>query len=296
MRHKISTDHGEPTSVTVFIKGSRPLVAAKEHPNFGVIIEALRAGEDDPKKIRDLFDTSEPIKRGFRKALRRMGEVLGLVEEDVTPARQKLSRKVEVKNGRIYYQGKEIDNSLVDVIVDYHTEGNEDFTPLVLFLENLMKNPNEHSREHLYRWVANRDLAITDDGCFLAYKAVHKLGDKGTHTYRSSTAGANSVRVDGRKFTGHVPQSVGSVVEMPRDEVTFAPGVHCAAGLHAGTWAYTRWFGGSTTLRVKINPADVVSVPTDHGSQKLRVCRYTVVDEVTSEQKGRRYKTPVVAS
>lgn len=291
MRHKISTDHGDPTSVTVFIKGSRPLVAAKEHPNFGAIVDALRAGEKDPKKIRDLFDTSQPIKRGFRRAFKNMARNLGL-----TAPTEMLSKKVEVRDGRIYYDNEEVNGTLVDVIVQYHADGNEDFTPLVLFLENLMQNPNPHSREHLYRWVSNREMVITEDGCFLAYKAVHRLGDKGTHTYRSSTAGSNTVRVDGRKFTGHVPQSIGSKIEMPREEVTFSPGVHCAQGLHAGTWGYTRWFGGGTTLLVKINPADVVSVPTDHKSQKLRTCAYEVMDEVTAPLSGALYKAPAVAS
>ena len=37
---------------------------------------------------------------------------------------------------------------------------------------------------------------------------------------------------------------------------------------------------GDRMVAVKINPADVVSVPSDYGNQKLRTCRYEVMFEV----------------
>lgn len=280
MRHHIVSDHGEAKSVTVYIKGRRPLVAGKEHPNFGAILDALRAGEDDPKKIQALFDMSQPIKKGFRKALKKLAMNLGLAADD------RVTDKVEVKDGRVYHDGEEVDGVITDVILQYYNEGNEDFVPLVRFLENLKKNPNPHSREHLYRWVERRHLTITEDGCFLAYKGVSRLGDKGTHAYGSVTSGSDKVTVDGRTFTGRIPQSIGSLIEMAREDVTFDPGQHCSRGLHVGTWSYARSWG-TVRLLVKVNPADVVSVPNDSSSQKLRTCAYEVLSETTSENKAK---------
>jgi hypothetical protein len=40
---------------------------------------------------------------------------------------------------------------------------------------------------------------------------------------------------------------------------------------------------GNTLLEVKVNPRDVVSVPSDTGGAKMRVCRYTVVQEITGK-------------
>jgi hypothetical protein len=39
-------------------------------------------------------------------------------------------------------------------------------------------------------------------------------------------------------------------------------------------------FGGDRTVIVKINPADVVSIPSDYNDAKGRACRYEVVGEV----------------
>jgi hypothetical protein len=41
-----------------------------------------------------------------------------------------------------------------------------------------------------------------------------------------------------------------------------------------------RHFGGARTVIVKINPADVVSIPTDYDNSKGRACRYEVIGEV----------------
>ena len=41
-------------------------------------------------------------------------------------------------------------------------------------------------------------------------------------------------------------------------------------------------FGGSDsrTMILKINPADVVSIPTDYNNSKGRTCRYEVIGEL----------------
>jgi hypothetical protein len=83
--------------------------------------------------------------------------------------------------------------------------------------------------------------------------------------------------VDGERVSGHVPNKIGSLVEMPRNEVTFDPAVGCSYGLHVGTWDYANNFGRGGVLEVHVNPRDVVSVPTDSSWAKMRVCRYRVV-------------------
>ena len=63
--------------------------------------------------------------------------------------------------------------------------------------------------------------------------------------------------------------------------------VHCGAGLHVATLAYAQDYGNSESLIVivKVNPADVVSVPEDYGCQKVRCCKYEVLS-VFKEQFG----------
>lgn len=57
-------------------------------------------------------------------------------------------------------------------------------------------------------------------------------------------------------------------------------------GLHVGTWQYASTFS-ERTLEVEVHPRDVVSVP-NYDKNKMRVCRYKVVKELT-----KRYETPV---
>ena len=61
----------------------------------------------------------------------------------------------------------------------------------------------------------------------------------------------------------------------------------CSNGLHAGALNYVAGYGslenGDKIVIVKINPADVVSVPSDCNCEKLRTCRYEVVGEYQGE-------------
>ena len=85
--------------------------------------------------------------------------------------------------------------------------------------------------------------------------------------------------VNGTTHIGHIPNPPGAVVEMPRTQVSDDRHNGCTTGLHVGTWDYASAFGPKTLI-VSVNPRDVVSVPKDCGYQKLRTCRYTVLDAV----------------
>lgn len=183
---------------------------------------------------------------------------------------ERVSERVSLRGQTLYFDGDPVDNELTRTILRFNDEG-EDFTPLVNFLEKLYVNNNDFVREQLYRWVADRDLTITDEGNILGYKGVYATDDG----FRSSASG--HAIVDGVEHTGHIPQQVGSVVEMPRDEVTFDPNVTCSTGLHIGTYDYAKTYGNVCVL-VEVNPRDVVSVPVDYAGQKMRACRYKVLE------------------
>jgi hypothetical protein len=74
--------------------------------------------------------------------------------------------------------------------------------------------------------------------------------------------------------------SVGKIVEMERNEVDDNKDNTCSSGLHFCSESYLKSFGGSRTVIVKINPRDVVSIPTEYDNAKGRACRYEVVGEV----------------
>lgn len=176
----------------------------------------------------------------------------------------------------LYYNGNKLHHTYVDRIVSARENGFP-IEPMLKFFENLLQNPSQRSLEELPDFLMNRNLPITEDGCFLAYKSVSSdwySKASGSLTLISGKADSN-----GRIFNG-----VGEVIECLRNEVDDERGNECSKGLHVGGLAYSGpggWYNSSTdkVVIVKVNPKDVVSVPKDHDAQKVRTCRYEVVEE-----------------
>lgn len=172
---------------------------------------------------------------------------------------------------------------------------NEDNTPkdeklwksYVTFLDNLHQNVNEDIRNQLFRWMdyenkAGHGFGITEDGCIVGYK-----GCQGTVLEPVSTFSGTAI-VDGVEITGKIPNKVGSVISMPRSAVQYDPEVGCSVGLHVGTRDYAvNW--APILLLVKVNPRDVVSVPYECDSQKMRVCEYTVLKVTDASEEHKMY-------
>ncbi len=172
---------------------------------------------------------------------------------------------INTETGVLEFDGTEIHDTLAQTIVRYYREG-RDTLGLVRFLENLSKNPSRRSREHLFNWTQTQELRITPDGHFIGYKGV-----QADHT--SSNAGPATV--NGVDMNGHVPNEVGSVISVPREYVDDDYSRGCSHGLHVGNYRYARnW--AEVLLEVKVNPADVVTVPRGE-FEKLRCCRYEVL-------------------
>ena len=76
--------------------------------------------------------------------------------------------------------------------------------------------------------------------------------------------------------------SPGTIVEMERYKVDDNKDQTCSTGLHFCGMSYLPHFGGSDsrTVIVKIDPADVVSIPSDYNGAKGRACRYEVIGEM----------------
>jgi hypothetical protein len=212
------------------------------------------------------------------------GEKLKQLADIPKGVKQFTAGKVEVRDGVVFYEGEALHNAITDRILLLMREG-FDFAPMVKFLENLLLNPASSAVRELYDFLAHRALPITEDGHFLAYKRVR---DDWTDVYSG-------------KFDNHV----GKVVEMARNKVDDTRANGCSYGLHVGTIEYVRDYSGAGCengghiLIVKVNPKDVVSVPTECNCTKLRTCRYEVVDEYKGDLTAALYKpnaTPATPS
>ena len=175
------------------------------------------------------------------------------------------------EDGILKYQGEEIDKSLTSIITDMIAEG-FDHLPMLRFLERLFKNPSFTAIHELYTWLANKSLAITPDGCFLAFKYVSIYdGDEKTDAMGRTLKNGDFVDSHSKSYRNNVED----INIMPRYKVNDDRTEGCSTGFHVGTKDFVS--GHGTVIICKIDPADVVSIPTDCSCQKLRCCEYEVI-------------------
>lgn len=165
--------------------------------------------------------------------------------------------KIKVYDGEILMDGKPVHNSIVKRIFEFMSK-NHPFEHLVMFLDKLMENPSERSREQLYGFLDRYKLPIDKDGDFIGFKSVTK--DFLDHHSRK------------------IKNTVGSVVKVDRSKVSDDAHCGCHFGLHIGELNFVKSFASdSNIILCKVNPKNVVSIPFDSNCAKMRVCEYKVV-------------------
>lgn len=162
-------------------------------------------------------------------------------------------------DGHVYYKnnpvhGHAVDRLLQMLALDY------DITPWANFLNRVMENPLESAKEELYLFLEASRLPLTPDGHFLAFKKV-----------RSNYTDCH---------TGNFDNSVGATPTMKREDCNPDRNQTCSRGLHFCSERYLGSFHGDRTMIVKVDPADVVAIPSDYNNAKGRACRYEVVGEL----------------
>jgi len=221
------------------VLNNRTYQVLPDHINYKMILEALPTATAD--ELLDIVDVEKAVAT-FSDGL------------------------VEIKNGQVTYEGEVVHGSISKRILEFMSKGLP-FQPLVNFLNNLMENPSMQSQKELYDFLEHEHLPITEDGHFLAYKAVR-------NDYMD-------------KYRGTFDNRVGKICKMQRAKVDDDRARGCSNGLHAGALNYVAGYGsvesGDRIVIVKINPRDVVSVPSDCNYEKLRTCQYEVVGEYQGE-------------
>lgn len=229
-------------------KMSGTFLRAEDPKAFETLAKALK--EDNKKKIKELVS----MKFDLIQAINSFGD-----------------GKVGFSDGDLFYVTEDgdknpIDTKLTAKIKELIRTG-ADASVLVKFLDNLLDNPNPRSIKDFYDFLIVNNLAMTEDGHFLAYKIV---GPKFLDLY-----------------TGKMDNSPGTVVKMDRSKVNADPKHTCSHGLHICSKDYLPNYGGfygangggNKIVVVKVNPRDVVAFPLDYNNAKARVCEYSVVGE-----------------
>lgn len=173
--------------------------------------------------------------------------------------------KFVIDGNVVVFDGRDLPGVMAEYIIRMHNEG-FDLGPLEKFTENLYQNPSFRAIKEAFLFITANKMPITEDGCFIGYRTV-------TEDYKD---------IRTRTFDN----SVGAVVQEPRNLVDEDPDRTCSNGLHVCSLGYINGagagYGGSSNpwIIVKVNPRDVVAVPRDYNNTKLRCCEFTVIGEL----------------
>lgn len=241
------------TGIVLFMN-NKPQKFASSDPKYAAIIAALRLPSDQQEAA-------------INKALE---------AADVNRNIQSKGFQLNPNTREVSYYGELLPAPLAQKVFSL-IEQNLPVTLLEKFWENLKQNPSYNSVRELYDFLSYKELPITEDGCFLAYRGLRS-------DFYSVSGNLETKVLQGTvNSQGQIYNGVGEHIEVQRNCVDDNRENHCSFGVHAGSWDYAHNWSRGKMVVVKINPKDVVSVPSDYNCQKLRCCAYTVVSEVEVE-------------
>jgi hypothetical protein len=234
-------------NLTVVLNGQSKSVPETHH-NFKAILEVLKEKDGDVNKLTELLVGSAPQVKPPEPVL------VNLQKDHIT-----------IVNGVAYFDGEVIDCPGLNEYIQSLARFDMPFDGLVKFLERLFVNVRFRVRGQLFLFMNKVGLIIDSDGFIFAYKAV-------TVDYLD-------------RWTEKIDNHPGQSPRMDPGKVCDDPNLSCGPGLHAGGLGYVHDYGNSDNriIIVKIDPADVVSIPYDCGCQKLRTCGYYVVGDYNGE-------------
>ena len=234
-------------TATLLYEG-KPYTLQSSHPNFAPFKKALV--DEDFETAINYLDIRKQIKEFSDGELR-------------------------VRNGAVYYYSNQLHGKVVDKLLELLESGMKVGSPFIKFVKNLLDNPSNNSVEELYDFLSYKSLPIDDDGYVLGYKGVCSDGwSKSGNTHTIVLQGEVNER-------GQIKNEVGDTIEVQRRSVDDNRQNQCSHGLHIGSFDYANnWASDGKLLLVRFNPRDAVSVPQDAECQKLRVCKYEVLEEI----------------
>ena len=224
-------------SITLFDK-LVPTTIGDWHPHFDTIKELAISGYE--AEALDLIDGRRTIKTAISNS------------------------EFELVGDCLYFQDYRVPDNMASRIFDLMAD-NASVEPLENFFYNLLDNPSFRAVQELYGFLEASRLPITQDGYFVAYKAVNS-------NYRDC-------------YTDTMDNSISAKPTMPRNLVDEDKDRTCSNGLHFAAYEYARNFvpHGGHLMAVRVNPKDVVAIPSDYNNQKGRASSYMIVDEIVDK-------------
>lgn len=200
------------------------------------------------------------------------GKVPASVAQDIYDAIDMKARlekwgngRLEIMGSRVLFDGQNLwSRPLQNKLLAKFEEGDETFLErMSKFIEKCDSNPSNRVVTRIYEFAEASDIDIDDSGDLVVWKVV-----RGNYM---------------DKHSGTMSNKVGETVKVKRHQVDEREEETCSYGLHICSASYIKSFynSGDRVLRCTLNPTNVVSIPRDYNSAKVRCCEYKVVEDVT---------------
>ena len=262
------------SGATIAYKG-RVYNVATGSANYGAVVDAIKSGAPADEVIR-LASAKEAI------------------------AAFTAGTSIQIVGDQVMYNGAPINNVVANKIREFMAEG-FDAQPLVNFLERLMKNPSRTAIDELYLFMEAGRIPLTPDGYLLAYKRVEN-DYYDCHSRTMLNKPYHLLTPEDKALFPYEKQGVKAeikdnqvVLSMARNSVDDRRDNTCSYGLHFCSLDYLQHFAAGRTVVVKIDPADVVSIPSDYNNTKGRTCSYIVLEELAmANDTDEQFTAPVM--
>lgn len=262
------TDSG----ILLFLDGNQHQIS-QDHPNFGTIKGKLASR--DYSGLTDLLDIHGSVRKWLA-----------------------INPRFSLTDDLLALDGVAFSDAVSQKVLRMMNAGN-DPQALLNFLVKVRLNPSSVAQKELLLFCAANNFMIHADGDILAYKSVTQdyLDIHSQSVFYKPAAlmdadeAAKYLRGEsglGREKNVSVRVENGvTIVSMPRYAVDDRREYTCSHGLHFAAHGYAQSFGGSgcKMLVIKVNPADVVSIPSDYNNEKGRTARFAVVAEIPNTSK-----------
>ena len=222
----------------------KSVTVTKDHINFNKIVDLISKYKGEQVQIESILKLIE------RKDI--------VEKED----------HIEYKNVKM---SKKLKNHILKCSNDYEINSLVNFAKNVNLIPTSYRDANdierknpwaEQTKERMFDFITKHGYPITDDGCFLGLRTV-------TNDYKD-------------KHTRTINNRVGQTPKMHRYLCNHNPKDTCSHGFHIRNKDYG--FGGGRIMVNKVNPKNVVCLPDDYKSDKMRVCEYTVLFEIEKDE------------
>ena len=203
------------TGIVLFRNG-KPQKFASNEKSYAAIIAALKLPEDQQEKAIDL----------------------ALEQSNVNADIASIGFMINHTTQQVAYKGELLPFPLAQKVFSLIKE-NLPVTLLEKFWENLKLNPSYNSIRELYDFLSYKELPITEDGCFLAYRGLQD-------DFYSVRGNLQTKVLQGKvNKLGQIYNGIGEHIEVCRGDVDDNRDNTCSQGVHAGSYDYAQnWSRG----------------------------------------------------